>query len=176
MKKILSFLFIVTASVTYSQTDKKNFVSSDTGNCLTITGNFDGTVKDLEGNYKAKLMKDNKVIEEQDLKVKKSFEFTLRKNMLYAIKVEKEGFISKILSISTKMPGKIEMDSPYKFNFETNLISQELYGHFNDDDVDFPVALISYSKKCDCYEYNREYTAKLINRMFNNLLFGNGTY
>ncbi|HTA60905.1 MAG TPA: hypothetical protein VK835_00555 [Bacteroidia bacterium] len=171
MKKLLSFLFIMTISVTYSQKQ----VSRDTSKCLTITGNFDGTVKDLEGTYKAKLMRDNKVIEEQNLSVKKSFEFTLRKNMLYAIKVEKEGYISKILSISTKMSDKIEVDSPYKFNFETNLISQELYGHFNDDDVDFPVALVSYGKKCDCYEYNREYTAKLINRMYTNLLFGSGT-
>lgn len=174
MKKILSVLFILTASVAFSQAKKT--VKVDTSECLTITGNFDGTVKDLEGNYKAKLIKDNKVIEEQDLKVKKSFEFTLKKNMLYTIRIEKDGFIPKLLSISTKMPDKIEVDSPYKFNFETNLISQELYGHFNDDDVDFPVALISYGKKCDCFEYNQEYTAKLINRMYNNLLFGSYTY
>jgi hypothetical protein len=170
MKKLLSFLFMLTVSVTYSQKQ----MPRDTSVCLTITGNFDGTVKDLEGNYKAKLMRDNKVIEEQNLKVKKSFEFTLKKNLLYAIKVEKEGYIPKIISISTKMSDKIEMESPYKFNFETNLISQELYGHFDDDDVDFPVALVSYGKKCDCFEYNRDYTAKLINRMFTNLLFGNG--
>ena len=175
MKKILSFLFVLSVSLVHSQSDKKNFISSDTTECLTITGNFDGTVKDLEGNYKAKLMRDNKVIEEQDLKVKKSFEFTLKKNMLYAIKVEKEGYIPKIISISTSMSSKIIVESPYKFNFETNLISQELYGHFNDDDVDFPVALVSYGKKCDCFQYNQEYTAKLISRMYTNLLFGSGT-
>ena len=172
MKNILSFLFVLTVSLTYSQ---KQLVK-DTSECLTITGNFDGTVKDLEGNYKAKLIRDNKVIEVQDLKVKKSFEFTLRKNMLYSIQVEKEGYIPKLLSISTKMSDKIEMDGLYKFNFETNLISQDLSGHFTDDDVDFPVALVSYGKKCDCFEYNKEYTAKLINRMFNNLLFGMGAY
>jgi len=174
MKKVLSFLFVITAFISYSQTDKKKPISSDTSECLTITGNFDGTVKDLEGNYKAKLMRDNKVIEEQDLKVKKSFEFTLKKNMLYAIKVEKEGYIPKLISISTTMSSKILVESPYKFNFETNLLSQELYGHFNDDDVDFPVALVSYGKKCDCFQYNQEYTAKLINRMYTNLLFGSG--
>jgi len=96
--------------------------------------------------------------------------------MLYSIQVEKEGYIPKLLSISTKMSDKIEMDGLYKFNFETNLISQDLSGHFTDDDVDFPVALVSYGKKCDCFEYNKEYTAKLINRMFNNLLFGMGAY
>jgi hypothetical protein len=175
MKKILSFLFVITVSITYSQTDKKKPISSDTSECLTITGNFDGTVKDLEGNYKAKLMKDNKVIDEQELKVKKSFEFTLKKNMLYAIRVEKEGYIPKLISISTTMSSKIMIESPYKFNFETNLLSQDLYGHFDDDDVDFPVALVSYGKKCDCFEYNRDYTAKLINRMYTNLLFGSGT-
>src|SRR6201993_5427978 len=171
MKNILSFLFVLTVSLTYSQ---KQLVK-DTSECLTITGNFDGTVKDLEGNYKAKLIRDNKVIEVQDLKVKKSFEFTLKKNMLYAIKVEKEGYIPKLISISTTMSSKIMVESPYKFNFETNLLSQDLYGHFDDDDVDFPVALVSYGKKCDCFEYNRDYTAKLINRMYTNLLFGSGT-
>jgi hypothetical protein len=171
-KNLLLLLFVLTISTSYSQTKKQ----IDTSACLTITGNFDGTVKDLDGNYKAKLIRDNKVIEEQNLNVKKSFQFTLKKNMLYAVRVEKEGYIPKLISITTKLSDKIEVDSPYKFNFETNLISQELYGHFEDDDVDFPVALVSYGKKCDCFEYNREYTAKLINNMFNNLLFGDYTY
>jgi hypothetical protein len=154
----------------YSQSNKNAVV--DTSECLRMTGNFDGTVKDFEGAYKVKLLKDNKVLEEQDLKVKKSFAFVLKRNMLYAIKIEKEGYIPKYISISTKLSDKIELDGLYKFNFETNLLGEDLYGHFNDDDVDFPVALVSYSKKCDCFEYNREYTLKMVNRMFNNLLFG----
>ena len=171
------FIFIIALALTcfiqfksYSQTTKKTVV--DTSECLEMTGNFDGTVIDFEGTYKAKLIKDNKVIEEQDLKVKKSFAFVLKKNMLYTIKIEKHGYIPKYISISTIVSDKIELDGIYKFNFETNLLSEDLYGHFNDDDVDFPVALVSYGKKCDCFEYNREYTVKMVNRMFNNLLFG----
>ena len=169
---ICLFVFFLDTAKGFAQANKNKQIVVDTSEILEMTGNFDGTVKDFDGIYKVKLIKDNKVIEEQDLKVKKSFAFALKKNMLYTIKIEKEGYISKYISISTKISDKIELDGNYKFNFETNLLSEELYGHFNDDDVDFPVALVSYSKKCDCFEYNRDYTVKMINRMFNNLLFG----
>ena len=174
MKRITIFclLFVLTVAKGFAQTNQPALTEADTMEMLIVTGNFDGTVKDWDGFYVAKLIKDNKVIEEQTLKVKKQFEFFLRKNMLYAVKVEKEGYISKLVSISTKMPDKIEIEEPYKFNFETNLLSQELSTHFDDDDLDFPVALVNYGKKCDCFEYNHEYTAKLINNMYNNLLFG----
>ncbi len=58
------------------------------------------------------------------------------------------------------------------FSFETNLLSEELKGNFDDDDVDFPIALVSYNKNCDCFEHDREYTLSLIQRMMNNLFFG----
>ena len=169
---IISVLMLVFVSTnTYSQTKVKEAV--DTSKCLEFIGNFDGTVKDMDGNYTAKLIRDNKVVEEVTLPVNKSFRFVLRRNMLYAVRVEKQGYISKMLSITTKLPNKLELENLYTFKLETNLISQDLSSQFKDDDVDFPVALVSYGKKCDCFEYNREYTTKLISSMYNNLLFGN---
>ena len=76
------------------------------------------------------------------------------------------------MSISTKLPSKVEIDETFKFDLQTNLISDELYSHFNEDDLDFPVALISYNKKCECFEYNIDYTVALISRMINHLIFG----
>ena len=67
------FLFLVcffcSKHTGYAQT-----TPADTSYCLVLTGNFDGTVKDLEGTYKAQLILNNKVIQEQNIKVKKSFE------------------------------------------------------------------------------------------------------
>ncbi|HEX7414928.1 MAG TPA: hypothetical protein VF411_12865 [Bacteroidia bacterium] len=170
--KLLCILCIFACNYCFAQTNKREALALDTSECLIITGSFDGTVKDFEGIYTAKLLKDNKIINSQVLKIKKKFAFILDKNTLYAIRVEKAGYIAKTISISTFLPDNIEIDVPFKFHFQTNLISEDLSGHFNDDDVDFPVALISYGKKCDCFEFNKEYTNSLINRMVNNLLFG----
>jgi hypothetical protein len=38
--------------------------------------------------------------------------------------------------------------------------------------MDFPLALISYSKKCDCFEYDEKYTSDLMARLMNTLMYG----
>ena len=155
-----------------AQTNKKKSTVVDTSECLEITGSFDGSVKDFEGTYVAKLYLDNKLVTSQTLKVKKKFIFILNKNSIYAIRVEKEGYIPKTVSINTKIPDKVEVGDPYRFHLSTNLLSNDLVVHFDDDDIDFPVALVSYKKGCDCFEFNEEYTKSLINRMVNDLMFG----
>ena len=84
------FAFIQSA---LAQANKKQQAATDTSLCLELIGKLDGTVKDFEGNYTAKLIKGNKVVEQQTLPVKKSFTFTMRRNMLYTIKIEKAGYI-----------------------------------------------------------------------------------
>lgn len=170
--KLLCVLCVFACNYCFAGNDKKATPTVDTAECLIITGSFDGTVKDFEGTYTAKLLKDNKVIDSQVLSIKKKFAFILDRGILYAIKIEKEGYISKTISISTFLPSKLDIGAPYRFHLKTNLLSQELSGHFNDDDVDFPVALISYGSVCDCFEFNKAYTNSLIKRMVNNLLFG----
>jgi hypothetical protein len=165
-------LFISTYSSCFAQTDKKKSTVIDTSECLEFTGSFDGTVKDFDGTYTVKLYLDNKLITTQVLKVKKKFAVILNKNSLYTIRVEKEGYIPKAVSINTKIPNKVEITDLFRFHFETNLLSNDLSVHFDDDDIDFPVALVTYGKKCDCFEFNKEYTESLIHRMVNDLMFG----
>ncbi|MHB8260522.1 MAG: hypothetical protein ACYDEC_09655 [Bacteroidia bacterium] len=175
-KRIILWMIIAIGGLAgqrgYAHNDRKVVPTVDTAECLIITGSFDGTVKDFEGTYTAKLLRDNKVIDSQVLSIKKKFAFILDRDVLYAIKIEKEGYISKTISVSTFLPSKVEVGSPYRFHLKTNLLSVELSGHFNDDDVDFPVALVSYGNVCDCFEFNKAYTNSLIKRMVNNLLFG----
>ncbi len=166
---LIIFILIFASKNAFSQ---KQLVA-DTGKCLEFIGTFDGTVKDMEGTYTVKLIKDNKVIEQQTLSVYKQFRFVMRRNMLYAVKLEKPEYITKTVSISTKLPAKLEIENLYLFKLETNLISEELSVHFKDDDIDFPVALVNYGKKCDCFEFNKDYTTKLIKSMYTNLMFGN---
>jgi hypothetical protein len=176
--RVLNFKLVCIVALAFSfvnlhaQTDKRKSTVIDTSECLEFTGSFDGSVKDFDGTYTVKLYLDNKLITTQMLKVKKKFAVLLNKNSLYTIKVEKDGYIPKTVSINTTIPDKVEITDLFRFHFETNLISNDLSIHFDDDDIDFPVALVSYGKKCDCFEFNKQYTESLIHRMVNDLMFG----
>ena len=95
--------------------------------------------------------------------------------MLYTIKLEKEACIPKLISISTRLSDKLDERNSYEFHFETNLLNEDLRGHFDDDDIDFPVALISYYKDCDCFKHSEQYTTSLIQKMINDLFLGSET-
>jgi hypothetical protein len=179
MKRILIFktaflLALLFSSVlSFSQSDVKAKRALDTSNCLAFTGKLDGSMKSAEGEYTVKLIRDNKVIQTEKVGVKKSFKLTLKRNMFYTIKIEKEGFIPRLFSLSTTLPYTIEPGGDlYKFHFETNLISAELYHQFDDDDMDFPLALISYDKANDKFDYDKKYTEKIMTRIINRILFG----
>jgi len=176
--RVLNFKWICVIALLFgfanlhAQNNKKKTTIIDTSECLDFTGSFDGTVKDFDGTYTVKLYLDNKLITTQMLKVKKKFALVLNKNSLYTVKVEKDGYIPKTVSINTTLSDKVEMTDLYRFHFETNLLSNDLSVHFDDDDIDFPVALVSFGKRCDCFEFNKEYTESLIHRMVNDLMFG----
>ncbi|HXU25669.1 MAG TPA: hypothetical protein VN698_00450 [Bacteroidia bacterium] len=153
--------------------DKNKKASADTlEECLEIVGRFDDNAKEFTGFYNVKLILENTVVATQAMSVKKGFGFVLLKNKYYTIKIEKEGYIPRIFSISTKLTDKLDEKNSYIFSFETSLLSQDLYHLFNDDDMDFPFALINYNKTCDCFEHSKEYTASLIQRMINQLIYG----
>ncbi|MGZ3863298.1 MAG: hypothetical protein ACXVPN_12830 [Bacteroidia bacterium] len=168
---ILLLFFFVVSFASFAQ-DKKKLQESDTAECLTFTGKLDNTMKSAEGTYTIKIIVDNKVVEQQTVGIKKAFKVVMKKNMFYTLKIEKDGFVPRLFSISTDLPKSIPDGEMFEFNFETNLISQELYFHFDDDDMDFPLALISYGSKCDCFEYNVKYTEKIMSAIMSRILTG----
>ena len=175
MKKPLSLLalFVFCFFTFYSFAQKKKAPKNEyETDCLQITGKFDESMKSLEGNYSVKIMRDNKVVDEQTMKVSKQFKFILKKGVLYTVKIEKAGYIPRLLSVDTKIPEKSDVSELFKFHFETNLIDEAFYNHFDDDDIDFPIALVSYTKRCDCFEYNKKYTQELMSRLINKLMVG----
>ncbi|MGZ3866330.1 MAG: hypothetical protein ACXVC6_13920 [Bacteroidia bacterium] len=175
MKKYIAFqttLLLFFLGLSFTSIAQKKSQDSDTSECLTFTGKLDNTMKNAEGTYTIKIILDNKVVEQQTLGIKKAFKVVMKKNMFYTLKIEKDGFVPRLFSISTDLPKSIPDGEMFEFNFETNLISQELYYHFDDDDMDFPLALISYGSKCDCFEYNVKYTEKIMSAIMNRILNG----
>src|ERR1700751_5269972 len=170
-KTIFLFALLFSSYSFFAQSDVKPKRALDTSDCLSFTGKLDASMKNAEGEYTVKLIRDNHVIQTEVLGVKKSFKFILKRSMFYTIKVEKAGFIPRLFSISTTLPYTVEsVGDLYKFNFETNLISAELYHQFDDDDMDFPLALISYDKGNDKFDYDKKYTEKIMTRIINRLL------
>src|SRR5688572_12536369 len=131
-----SLLFVLLLGLSLSiSAQKKGAENHEEADCLEVTGKFDETMKDLQGKYTVKLLRDNKVVQEQELKVSKGFEFTLKRDVMYTVKVEKAGYIPRLLSISTQLPEKADLDGHdlFKFYFETNLIEEAFYHRFDDD-------------------------------------------
>lgn len=168
---LLGILLLAITAGGFAQ--EKTTEAKDEINCLEVTGKFDESMKSVEGKYTAKLLRDNKTVEEQVLKVSKGFRFVLKKDVQYTIRLEKEGYIPRLLSISTALPAKADVSEElYKFHFETNLIDEAFYTKFDDDDIDFPIALVNYAKKCDCFEYDKKYTEKLMARLVSTIMLG----
>lgn len=140
--------------------------------CLEVTGEFDESMKSLEGKYKVSVLRDNKVVETKEIKVNRQFKLILFSNVHYTIKLEKPGYIPRYLSINTEIPNSADLEEIYKFYFATNLINEELQYHFDDDDIDFPIALVAYKKKCDCFAYDKKYTEELMTRLVNKIMSG----
>ena len=175
--KVPVVYFLITAfcfafSLSFAQKKKPEVKNEYEVDCLQITGKFDESMKSLEGKYSVKIMRDNKVVDENTMKVTKPFKFILKKSVLYTIKIEKAGYIPRLLSVNTNIPDKSDLSELFKFHFETNLIDEAFYNHFDDDDIDFPIALVSYGKGCDCFEYNKKYTQELMSRLINKLMVG----
>src|ERR1700757_113082 len=152
--------------------DKNKKAAPDTAGYLEVIGKFDYSVRNFTGFYNVKLILDNTVIATQTLSVKKGFGFILEKDKYYTIKIEKKGYISRIFSVSTIVNGKLDARNTYLFSFETSLLHEDLGALFEDDNIDFPFALISYNKNCDCFEHSKEYTASLIRNMIHNIIYG----
>jgi hypothetical protein len=157
---------------TVIESDKTKKTTPDTVGYLEVIGKFDYSVRNFTGFYDVKLIMDNTVIATQTLSIKKGFGFILEKDKFYTIKIEKEGYISRIFSISTKVDGRLDVRNTYLFSFETSLLHEDLSGLFEDDNIDFPFALISYNKNCDCFEHSKDYTASLIRSMIHNIIYG----
>ncbi|HWY36464.1 MAG TPA: hypothetical protein VNX68_17600, partial [Nitrosopumilaceae archaeon] len=139
--------------------DKKKKAETDTLQCLELTGKLDPVSMKKGGIYSVKIILDNKVIDTVTTESNRTFKIMLDKNKNYIIKLEKDGYIPKLVSISTQLPDKVEAPQLYRFFFESYLLKQELYSSLDADDVDFPVALIAYNEKCHCFQYDKKYTA-----------------
>lgn len=150
---LLGFFFLVSCFKSLG-----NPVYSDS-TCLEVDGKITNA-NDDDGTCLVELMTSNTVVDYATLKDgKKSFRFHLKKNTVYTIRMSKRGHVSRTICIDTKVSGDPEED--YGFSFETKLSKDAEMNKANKEFLDFPIALVYFDPKKDCFVYDKEYTSRI---------------
>lgn len=122
--------------------------------CLELNGK----IPFKKGNpYKVELIYYNTTIDVVVVENKKGFVFNLNKNAYYTIKISREGYLPKLVSIDTHLPESRYNKGFYKFEFSTDLFENNI----KSEATEFPITIISYNKTKKEFDYNERYTSNI---------------
>jgi hypothetical protein len=133
--------------------------NSDSLICLEIKGKVSNVGSKSGDSYKTELIYYNQVISKDDVSVNKSFKYNLKKDAIYTIRISKSGYITKLISIYTKLPEK--HDELYRLDFETELLEERRAKNLNSDALDFPITIIYFNDDANWFYFNEEYTSNI---------------
>ncbi|MEO6902861.1 MAG: hypothetical protein ABI315_06865 [Bacteroidia bacterium] len=135
------------------------FAQSNDTVCLEITGIVEHEGMLIDG-VKIKLYKENEEMEMTEITSTPyhdhTFKFKLLKNAYYAIEVSKEGYIARMISISTQLPANVNVKPIFKYEFHLEMFKNK--DGLDDYYLDFPVALIDYDANKDLFMSHEKYT------------------
>jgi hypothetical protein len=138
--------------------------------CLRLVGKISKTPQSAGQTYTVQLIDNSKVIATQVVKAGKNFKFDVNRNGWYGLQVKNEDCVSKLISVSTHVPG-IEEGEAYLVSFEMDEPFSVCESQYLDSDaIDFPLALISYEKNSDNFNYSEEYTKNIKNKLVTPLM------
>ena len=132
---------------------------SDSLICLEIKGKITNLGSKSNDIYKVELIYYNSVINKEEINVSKPFKYDLKKDAIYTLRISKQGYITKLISIYTKLPEK--HNELYRLDFETELIEERKSKKLNADALDFPITIIYYDDKANWFYFNEEYTSNI---------------
>lgn len=138
----------------------------ETSVCLEIVGiALDETNKPIDG-VEVKLYKENEELEWNEMTSvtyhDHSFVFNLDANEYYTIEISKNGFVSRSIAISTKLPAGVSAKPIFHYEFEVSLFKVKSGDNFY---FDFPIAIISYDSKKDVFDNSYHYTNHIKSRI-----------
>ncbi|MBN8697641.1 MAG: hypothetical protein J0L87_14005 [Bacteroidetes bacterium] len=141
---------------------------NDSTVCLEIIGIAVHKAEPLDG-VTIKLYKENEeLVWEQITSIPyhdHSFSFSLLRNSHYSIEVSKEGYISRLVSIDTRLPDDIQVNTGNRFVFEFEVDLVKEIKMKDDFYIDFPIAIISYNMITGVFENHDDYTKHIKEKM-----------
>lgn len=138
-------------------------ISYDKNSCLHIKG-----IVDNDNDYRdcfVELISPNKTIDTVVLSQgNENFEFVLRKNCEYTIRISKKGYLSKTIAINTQI---LTLESEiHFFEFDTFLIKDAEVAKLNKTLINAPVALVSYNYQLESFAPDSHYTELMKKEMY----------
>lgn len=123
--------------------------------CLELKGKIPHK---KDSPYKVELICYNTIIDSLTVNDRKGFIFELRKNAYYTIKIYREGYLPKLVSVDTHLPESRYNKGRYEFEFTTDLFKKrKTYS----DALEFPITIVYYNKKKREFYYNEKYTSNI---------------
>jgi hypothetical protein len=160
------FLFSLSINAAYSKPSGPKS-TTDSLNCLKISGRITLGKKLIKGRYKAELISYNTVLDSAIIKDNSSFTFLLSKNSSYLIKISKKGHMPRFISVCTKMNGTAKSGIQTLF-FETELTDAKEARRLDAEALELPVAIITFNKKTKAFDTNEAYTAFVKQKIYGN--------
>ena len=166
MKTTVFFASFVILLISYSLPSYGQFNAlNDTIECMHILGLATENNLPIDG-VTVKLFKESEELESEEIssvpKHDHHFTFDLLGNAYYTIEISKEGYVSRMIGISTAVPPDFvisEVNPKTTFEFDVELF--KLKKGADDYYADFPIALVSYNPKKNKFERSEAYTSKL---------------
>jgi hypothetical protein len=162
MKKLITLSALLLSITHYSfaqAEEEKEINTNDTLVVLKVTGMATEHEKPLNGATIA-LYKENEEMEWEEVTSAEhhdhNFSYSLLGNSHYTIRLSKEGFYPRSLSINTSLPKKYFLNEVFVFEFDVDLI--KITPGSNDYYYDFPIALIRFNYEKDDFEFSEKYT------------------
>lgn len=152
------FMCSIFSLKTFAQTDSTG--SSSDSVCLKIQGLAMSKGQPIDG-VNAKLYRENEEMEMVEITSvshhSHDFFFNLDKNSYYTIEVSKPGYITRMISISTKLPPGVKTEPIFEYQIELEMHKEK--AGVDDYYLDFPIALIDYDPVKDVFVSHGKYTA-----------------
>src|ERR1700741_800572 len=167
MKKVVTrtglvvVFFALMSMAAYSFNGDGKERSRDTAVCLVISGNVFLPDDETNKATRIELVYFNEIVDSVVVDGNKKFRFDLKKDAYYAIRICKDGYVPRIISINTNL--KVDPDDfyVYKFHFDTELIKQNESVKLNAEALEFPIAIVNFDEELDGFYYNEEYTLNI---------------
>jgi len=111
------------------------------------------------------------VVNKKTVGANNEFKYDLKKDAIYTLRISKQGYVTKLISIYTKVPEK--NNEFYRLDFETDLIEEHKSKNLNQDALDFPITIIYYDNKANWFYFNEEYTSNIKKSIYNSKVVRN---
>lgn len=150
-KIILAFLFLLVCQILSAQN-------------LVINGNI--VINDASTeNARVLIAKNGNKVDEQVLTKKGRFDLKLALGADYKLTFERDGYVTKIVSVNTEVPQEVIESNP---NFPPVKLIINLLPVVEGIDLsvfDQPIAILSYNQEIDDFTFDKEYSEKIKNRV-----------